>query len=158
MKRNHDWHLLESHSTAPRAMYELLAPLGTGGMATVHLARMVEEDGATRPVVVKQPYTDDDGLLMDIQPGAAAIHYLHDDPPATQPPNRLAGQMPVSPETNTRASRHQAVITIQCAVRHPDQSNVQAHDTKQTATLGPALRDEIVPFSCISVRRSRMDI
>jgi serine/threonine-protein kinase len=54
MKRNQNWHLLESDSNAPRASYELLAPLGTGGMATVHLARMVEDGGSTRPVAVKQ--------------------------------------------------------------------------------------------------------
>src|SRR5262245_14888086 len=46
--------------------------------------------------------------------------------------------MPISTETNTRASHHKVVITKQGAEQHPGQSNVQAHGTKQTSTLGPA--------------------
>ena len=51
---------------------------------------------------------------------------------------RMAGQILVSRETNTRASRRAAERTKQGARQHPGQSNVQARGTTETATLRPA--------------------
>ena len=54
--------------------------------------------------------------------------------------------MPVSPETNTRASHQKVVITKQGAEQHPGQSNVQARGTRETATLRPAFGMRFYPI------------
>ena len=46
--------------------------------------------------------------------------------------------MPVSPETNVRASRRWSVITIQVPFGIQVNLTSQAHGTKQTSTLRPA--------------------
>src|SRR5262245_16722374 len=83
-----------------------------------------------RAVSSEQSDTDNDGLLVTIQPSTARMNHLHEEPPKTKQTSVQAGQIPVRPETNTRASRQVSVITKQGAIRHPGQSHVQAHGTK----------------------------
>ncbi len=114
--------------------------------------------GRQRPVGADETSTNHNSFLVDIKTSTARIHDLHDAPPDTQQTARMAGQMPVSRETNTRASRLAAVLTKQGALHNPGQSNVQARGTTETATLRPAFGLRFYHFHGSGCGASRMDI